>query len=373
MRSELYSNYRFQVARLLTGFITVFCMIFLNITACTATKAEDIALKAYNLRLDGKVDDAKSLLEGHLSDNPDDAMANYELSRIYLYILTSQREDVKTLLENAKSHIDKAVELDPENIAYHSFAAQVAFLNAYMALQGGAENGGELIEALCAEYESILELQPDYWLASLCLAEIYCSLPEEMGGDPVKAEEYAKKLEQYDEVIGAKARALLMPEDADYVAFWNTILEKHQGDSRVLEELGKTHFKMRNGDEGVKYLRDAIKANPELAHLYLDISRYYLYSIMSDRSLIETYLPLFEIAINDFLATDPVAPLKAWATGWLGRLKSNAGNKEDGEELAKQAESIDPYYSKATAIPSADLFIPPGEIPYTHSYLFQPF
>jgi tetratricopeptide (TPR) repeat protein len=194
-----------------------------------------------------------------------------------------------------------------------------------------------------------------------------------MGGDPAKAEKYVKSLEQYDEVIGSKARALIMPEDADFVGFWKKVLEKHPGDSRVLEELGKTYFKIQKGEEGAKYLREAITSDPVLSYLHLDIARYYLYTIMSDRSAIDTYLPLFETAIYDFLATDPNAPLKAWATGWLGRLKSNAGNKEEGENLLKQAETLDPLYSKATAIPSQDLFTPPDEIPYYHSYMFQPF
>ncbi len=38
----------------------------------------------------------------------------------------------------------------------------------------------------------------------------------QMGGDPEKAENYAKELEAADIVAGAKAREIFMPKNADY-------------------------------------------------------------------------------------------------------------------------------------------------------------
>ena len=369
----LYSTKQSRVIWLHIGFIIIGIMLLSRLFACNASVAEDIALKAYELRLDGKVDEAKSLLEEHLADNSDDANANCELSRIYLYTGIGNPQELKNSIENAKQYIDKAIKLDSENIAYRNFAGKVAFIKAYMAMQGGGEGAKVLVEDLCSVYESILDLQPEYWVASMYLAEIYSGLPEEMGGDPAKAEEYVKRLEQYDEVIGAKARVFLMSEDADYIEFWKKILEKHQNNAMVLEELGKTYLRMGKTEDGIKYIQDAMEVNPDLSLLHLDIARYYIYNIMADKNLMESHLPLAEAAFNDYLATDPIPPMKAYAIGWLAQLKFRSKDKEGGENLAKQAEAIDPYYSKATAIPGQDLFVPPGEVSYNHSYLFQPF
>ncbi len=60
----------------------------------------------------------------------------------------------------------------------------------------------------------------------MTLVEFFGGLPAEMGGDPEKAEKYANELEVADVIAGAKAREILMPEDADYVAFWEDIIEK---------------------------------------------------------------------------------------------------------------------------------------------------
>ncbi|MFH2048331.1 MAG: hypothetical protein ABIJ12_02705 [bacterium] len=56
----------------------------------------------------------------------------------------------------------------------------------------------------------------------------------------------------------------------------------------------------------------------------------------------------------------------AWESG-------QRGNKEQGEKLVKEAEALDKYYSKASAIPDSDLFVKPEVEPHNHTYLFQPF
>lgn len=46
---------------------------------------------------------------------------------------------------------------------------------------------------------------------------------------------------------------------------------------------------------------------------------------------------------------------------------------KQGKALFKEAEALDPYFSKATGSPSPDLFIRPDEISHNHRYLFRPF
>ena len=78
-------------------------------------------------------------------------------------------------------------------------------------------------------------------------------------------------------------------------------------------------------------------------------------------------------AINRYLESQPIAPLEAYTKSMLARLYFIDGDKKQGENLVKEAEAIDNYYSRASAIPSSDLFIKPGEVPHNHAYFFQPF
>jgi tetratricopeptide (TPR) repeat protein len=115
---------------------------------------------------------------------------------------------------------------------------------------------------LCGYYESALKLKPDYHEALLYLVQIYGLLPEDMGGDKSKAEQYAKKLEEMDEILGAKARAILMPEEADYVEYWQKVSDKHKGNAEVLRELGRAYLFKDQVEEGVKCIDEAIGITP---------------------------------------------------------------------------------------------------------------
>ena len=46
----------------------------------------NIATKAFELRIAGRVDEAKDLLEEAVAENPKDASAQFELARVYFYI-----------------------------------------------------------------------------------------------------------------------------------------------------------------------------------------------------------------------------------------------------------------------------------------------
>ena len=194
-----------------------------------------------------------------------------------------------------------------------------------------------------------------------------------MGADKAKAEQYAKKLEEYDAVLGAKARAILMPEDADPIDFWTKVVEKHQGNAAALEALGKAYLRDGKTEEGIKYMEQAFEADPSQTLLLLDMARYYMMSARRDVSLKETMLSLTEKAINRYLATDPIAPIEAYSIGLLAKIKYWTDSKEDGKKLEAEAEKIDMYFSRASAIPGSALFVAPGEESHHHTYLFQPF
>ncbi len=355
----------------------VLCVaVMIGILSCGGINAKDISQTAFDLRLSGKVDEAKTLLDNHLADNPDDAAAYYELARLHLYTVTGGpggKMGLQESISKSLEAIETAQRIDPDNVIYCFFAARVIFMNSYMAMQSGDEDIKGQVKKICDAFDAVLELKPDYGEALLHLVEIYGGLPEDMGADKAKAEQYAKKLEEHDAILGAKARAILMPEDADLIDFWKKIVEKHQGNAAALEALGKVYLREGKTEEGIKYMEQAFEADPSQTLLLLDMARYYMMSARRDVSLKETMLSLTEKAINRYLATDPIAPIEAYSIGLLAKIKYWTDSKEDGKKLEAEAEKIDMYFSRASAIPGSALFVAPGEESHHHTYMFQPF
>ena len=344
-----------------------------RLLACKRTEVDKTVIKAYELRMNGKADEARASLEQVISDEPDNALAHYELARTKYHIGLSALETLEITLEDTQQSIEKAIKNDPDNVIYRFFAGYIASQSAYAAIKRDQPDIKEKVAKMCSVYESVLKLKPDYLEAMLCLVQVYGILPEDMGGDKTKAEEYAKKLEEMDEIFGAKARALLMPEEADYIGYWQKVLEKHEGNAEVHRELGRHYLFEDQVEDGIKCFEEAVRIDPGQNILFLDLARYHVYEGLGDKKLRNKAWPFAEKAFKRYLESEPIPPLKAFALNLLSRIKRGLGDREGADELREQAESIDPYYSRASGVPTPDLWIAPGEISRNNRYLFFPF
>ena len=353
----------------------VSCLVF--VWPCNGQELDKTVQKAYELRMQGKIDEAKTLLEQAISKNPNNATAHYELSRIQLHMALGKggRETLIDMIGDAQENIDKAVELDSENVIPTFFAGHVYYIQAYYSLMTGGQPKEKLAKAIGA-FESALKLKPDYYQAMLYLVELYSQFPEEAGGDKSKAEQYASQLEGMDDIFGAKAMSILLSEDVDRVDYWQKVLKKHEGNNDVIEELGKAYLRADKADDAISYFEKAIEIDPKKMFLFLDLSRYHTFRAMrarDDKELFQTSVTLGDAAVTRYIESKPIQPMLAYALGVQSKYKSFSGNKEQGKALFKKAEALDPYFSKATGAPHPDSFIPPGEISQNHRYLMRPF
>ena len=333
------------------------------------TDSKKVAADAYKLRMQGKVDDAKALLEQAIQENPHNAAAHYELARIKVHMALGNPEKLGERIEDAHKSIEKAIESDPNNMIYPFFEGHIALFQYYMSPT--KENAARL----CGAFESALKLKPDYRQAMLYLVEIYGTLPEDKGGDKSKAEQYAKRLEGMDEVFGAKARWILMPQDANRVDYWRNVLKSQQGNTDVLEEMGKAYLSADNVNDAVLCFEKAIKIDPAKSYLFLDLSIYHTWAALGagdNSELRQRAITAGDAAVTRYLDSNPVLPMRAYALGVQYKYKSHSGHKEQADELLKKAKELDPYFSKATGAPNPDLFIAVDEIPHSHRYLFRP-
>ncbi|MBU4486292.1 MAG: tetratricopeptide repeat protein [Candidatus Delongbacteria bacterium] len=224
-------------------------------------------------------------------------------------------------------------------------------------------------------YESVLAIKPDYHQAKLYLVELFTMIPRDMGGDSIRAEKYVLELESADIVLGAKARDLILPDDADRVEFWQKILKNNQNKTGINEALGKAYLYEDNVEEAKKCFENEIRLDPNKNILYVDIGRYYLMQAMQNRNKIDslsTYvIDAFEVYLNS--KPEPINSMKAFALGNQAMIKFQSSDKEGGKVLQQKAESYDPNYSKAFGTPSKLLFDQPDKVSDAHSYFSRPF
>ncbi len=350
-------------------------IIFGVLTSCTfaGNKPDKEVQKAFELRMNGKVDEAKAMLEGILAKDSTNAMAHYEMARINQYKFVGGGG---TNSEDMLASVNKAVKYDPKNVTYAYYQAFSSFFNAFMAMQMGQQDEVKnRVAQTCKQFENVLALKPDYNEAMLYLVEIYGLLPADMGGDSIKAVAYAGKLEKMDKYFGAKAKALLATENTDLVKYWNDMFLTNPKVPEYAVEAGKACLFKEDAVKAEKYFDEAIKSDPSENILILDLGRYHMMQVMQNRDLAKTELPVAKTYFEKYLKTvpEPVLPLKAYTLGLLTKIERFLGNQEESDKLMKEATSLDKYFSKASGVPTLLLFDPPSQISHHYSSFFSPF
>lgn len=331
--------------------------------------------QAYKLRINGKADSAKVVLEQVIAEDSTNAAAWYELARTKHHIGLGNPRNLFAGLDDLQQTIERAVENDPDNVIYSFYKGYICFTMAYTSLMRKQPDVKQKVEQTIAAYESVLSLKPDYYEAKLFLVELFKMLPSDMGGDSVKAEKYTGELEKADVVFGAKAHEIVMPEEADYIEFWQKIEQKHKDNADVYEALGRVYLFKENIEQASKYFKKAISLSAEKNILYVDLGRYYMMQAMQNPAKLDSLALLIKNTFEAYLKSqpEPINPLKAFVIGTLAKIKFRKGDKETGDKLHKEAMSLDPNYSKGFGIPCQILFDPPGEISRVHAYFFRPF
>lgn len=353
----------------------ILVLIFAGIISCTGQKTDEKVYEAYELRINGHADSAKVLLQQITTENPTNAMAWYELCRTTEHLGMANPRAIKESLDEALRCISLAVENDPKNAWYLSYKGGIETLQFYLALQIGNENASAYLAKLEDTYKSVFELDPSYYENKLTLVEFFGGLPTEIGGDTEKAEKYAKELESEDLIYSAKAREILMPEDANYETFWKEIVEKNNKNADAHQALGRVYLFMDNIDEATNCYQKAIDLDPSKNDLYLDLGRYYMMMAMQNPALTDSVSPFIEEQFNKFLnfSPKPIKPMRAWAYSILSMINSNTQNVEAADKFLTMAKDLDPFFSPISGKPSIVLYCQPDVVVHNQGYYLSPF
>ena len=351
----------------------VLACLALALPSCgTPKKAPMTAQEAYVLRMAGHADSARAGLELALAADSTNAAAWYELARTEHHIGLGNPRELIDRLEQIDQAAGKAVTCAPQNATYSYYKGYVGCLLAYASLMRQQPDAADKVKAAVAGLEAVLSVKPDYAEPVLFLVELL-SIPAEMGGDSVRAGEYAAKLEARDELLGAKAQEMLLPEEADRVGFWQGVLGKHADNAEALEQLGRAYLHRDDAEQGAEYIRKALVADPKRQTVLLDMARFHMMRSANNEQVKDAALGTAAGLIREYIGTEPIPPLRAYALGLSFMIESARGDTARAREVKTQAEALDPNFSKAFGVPPSVLFTAPDEVPHYHSHFFRPF
>ena len=354
--------------------IVVACMSFV-FWSCSGQKFDPIVEQAYELRMNGQADSAKVLLEQAIAEDSTNAAAWYEIARTKHHMGLGNPRELISGIADIQQTVQNAIDNDPDNVIYQYYKGYIDYFNLYIGIQMGKENVSEDFMKVVESYKSVLVLKPDYHEAKLSLVELFANIQSSMGGDSAKAEKYSQELEEADVVFGAKAREMVMHEDANYIEFWQKIEEKKMDNANVREALGKAYLYNDNIEEATECFEKTISLNSKKNILYVDLGRYYLMQAMQNPAKLDSLTTLIKNTFETYLNSqpEPINPLKAFVISKLAMIKFRTGDEEGGNKLYEEALILDPYFSKGFGIPPQILFDSLNEIPHFHGYFFRPF
>ncbi len=313
----------------------------------------DPVQEAYRLRMDGKVDAAKELLDEEVKAHPESAQAWFELSRLDFYRSLREGEGGKGM-DQAQVEVEKAVELQPDNARYHAWAGQLAMYCAIGKAHGGKEDEVRAQMKKSADaLEQALVKEPSRDEARLLLVYLYGNNPPELGGDRDKAEAQVKALEAHAPVLGAKARCDFSVEKGEErLAIWTGLAEKLAQDPAVHENLALEYARGGDVAKAIAEADQVLALDPERVRVLLDVGLALGHGRKLDpaETLVQRYL--------DNAASQPAA-LRAYGTFLLGKLQDMKGDKDASGAALKKAREIDPYCWFTMQPPAPELFDAP--------------
>ena len=329
-------------------------------------------LEAYEMRINGNAEKAESLLSELVKNDSTDAVACFELARTKQHLFLGGKqipwEEVVKL-----SH--QAVRYNPENEVYAFYFAYCSFFNAFVSMMQQAPDVAEKITLACDAFGNVLKLDPDCHEARLYLIDIYGQLPVEMGGNKEKAMACVTEMNNRNMLFGAMAGARLLPDTANHIFYWQKVGKEAGMNAQVLEELGRAYLLNSDADNGTKYFLEAIQADNSRRYLYMHLARYHLMMSQEDPGNKEMHLEKSMLMVNNYLQSVPalIPPQKAYANGFMALIRMLAGDDKGRNEYQESASAIDPFYSRATGMPSEMLYCRPDEVKIQYESFFNPF
>jgi tetratricopeptide (TPR) repeat protein len=277
----------------------------------------------------GKLEQASKTLERALSQNPENATLQLLLARCY-YDLNN--------FDRAAAHAEAAEKLEPQNAETHLWLGRIYGRIA------DKEHSLTLAVRTRKEFEKAVSLDPSNLAARKDLMEFYLDAPWLLGGGKNKAKKQAEAIATLNPAEGASARAQLAEKNGDISEAAKDFQKATESKSNTVNPYldAADFFQSSHDVAGMKAaLAAARKVNPGDPRLYYYQAVVY---IMEGSKLDEA-----ERDLKTYLTTAQrsSAAFRASALSYLGDLYERFGKPRLASEQFHAALQLEPDYSAA--------------------------
>ncbi len=334
-----------------------------SLTALAADNAQDLVEGGHYKR-------AYTVLDARLKANPNDAQANYLMSRVKM--VTNDHDA-------ALKFAEKAVAADGKSAVYHYQLSQVIGSiaeKASMLKQFGYARRYK------SEVETATALDPKNIDARIAMLEYYLEAPGIMGGDKKKAEAIAEEISRMDACRGYLATAMIVQKEKDHAAKQEDLYKKAAAADpkhyvvRILLANIYLNPPLKNLELAEKHARDAQKLEPDRSAPYSLLAIRYameqrvteLEAVLAEaeKTVTDNLSPYFQAArilidqgkelpraeryLRKYLTQDPEPNQPSHArTHWrLGQALEKQGRKPEAIAEVETAVRMEPKFEPAT-------------------------
>jgi Flp pilus assembly protein TadD len=316
-------------------------------TICHAAESQTPAHQAFNLRLGGESDSARSLLEGYLKNNETDAVAQFEYSRLMFYLMD---------FAAAEQAAQRATQLDQTKARYLYWLGKTAtYRMVDLAHKQKTEAIPAEIQKAIKALEKSLALRPNFHVARKLIVDLYHNNPENWGGDKEKAIAHTEELERKDAGWGAAARLVVTDGNnpVERIKMYQQLLKKHPDNALLHQGLAKHYLAQRDQARAEVHLEKAIQFDPRSTELLLPLA-FESGARQQDYGQAARYVQRYLDS-----HTDGPAGQRAYALFLLAQIEQRQGNKERAKELSSSFRQLDEHTWTSMQAPPTELFSAP--------------
>ncbi len=269
---------------------------------------EDVKL----LYRDGKIAEARRVMENILKQHEDDADAHYWMAAILAH------REIRDL-DGAEEHIEEAVDRDPNNADYQYLLGGVY---GQIASSAGMFKQAFLAPKIKKAFARAVELNPEHVEARIGLAQYFLMAPGIMGGDEDEGFRHLDEVVKRNDKRGRAVKATMLerknrlPEAEEQL---KTLASTYPRDWAPQKSLGYFYLRRSRFDESVRFMERYVTLRPDTSDAFDSMGEVQLAAGRTDEAI---------ITLKKGLAIEPTLGSSLFL---LGQAYEKKGMKEEAK------------------------------------------
>ncbi|MBI5464687.1 MAG: tetratricopeptide repeat protein [Ignavibacteriales bacterium] len=237
--------------------IAAVCLVAVVVVPAQQSRLEEGVLRLWS----GNDAEAKKIFDEILKSDDKNAEAHYRLAQVYLRRALQDEDE-------AVDHMERAVELNPNNADYQFTLGQAYGLKAQKA---GIIKKMIVAPKVKTAFEKAVQLNPRHVGAHIGLTQYLWQAPGIIGGDMERAWKEVEIVRSLDEFQGARLKVQILEREKkfdDAEKEYRSYTTAHPKDWRVWKNYGYFCLRRAKNDEAVTAFDKYVELKPDTADAY---------------------------------------------------------------------------------------------------------